>query len=326
MRKVPAFAICLPALFLFVAGCSPGGEAARSVGQLESDRIELTAEFAEPILSRNVIEGQAVRQGEVLIELDKSRIVIAIDEAKAALEQSRARHAELIRGPRREQIIAAQANVVGAERDLEFRKAQLERATELLQRELASPELYDQMKSALDASEANLEYLRARLSELLNGTTVEELRQAEQLVRQNESRVAALEIDRGRHTLVAPVDGVVDSLLFEVGERPIPGKPVAVMLSGAQPYARIYVAEELRARVRAGASATLYVDGIDTPYAGRVRWIASEAAFTPYFALTEHDRGRLSYFAKVDILDSDARLPDGVPVQVELQLVSAGGD
>ena len=85
MRKVPAFAICLPALFLFVAGCSPGGEAARSVGQLESDRIELTAEFAEPILSRNVIEGQAVRQGEVLIELDKSRIVIAIDEAERGL-------------------------------------------------------------------------------------------------------------------------------------------------------------------------------------------------------------------------------------------------
>jgi len=55
-----------------------------------------------------------------------------------------------------------------------------------------------------------------------------------------------------------------------------------------------------------------------------VRWVASESAFTPYFALTEHDRGRLSFVAKVDILDSDRRLPDGVPVEVELLLDQAG--
>jgi hypothetical protein len=34
--------------------------------------------------------------------------------------------------------------------------------------------------------------------------------------------------------------------------------------------------------------------------------------------LTEHDRGRLSFAAKVDILNADTRLPDGVPVEVEL--------
>ena len=309
-----------------LGGCEPSGGDGRSVGQLESDRIELTAEFAEPILVWKVIEGQSVSRGDVLVDQDRSRIEAAIDEAAAALAQGRARQDELVRGPRREQIIAAQANVAGAERDLEFRKAQLERTTELLQRKLASPELHDQMKAALDASETGLEYQRARLSELLSGTTIEELRQAEQAVLQLEARLAALNIDRQRHTLIAPVDGLVDSILFEVGERPIPGQPVVVMLGGAQPFARIYVAEELRARVRAGTPARLFVDGIDTPYSGRVRWIASEAAFTPYFALTEHDRGRLSYFAKVDILDSRDRLPDGVPVEVELQFESAGAD
>ena len=324
-RKFPAL-LCLYSCIASIAACDPTNGDVRSIGQLESDRIELTAEFAEPILVRKVVEGQPVTRGDVLIEQDRSRIEAAVNEAAAALAQGRARQDELIRGPRREQIIAAQANVAGAERDLEFRKAQLERTTELLQRKLASPELHDQMKAALDTSEAGLEYQRARLSELLSGTTIEELRQAEQAVLQLEARLAALNVDLQRHTLVAPVDGLVDSLLFEVGERPIPGQPVVVMLGGAQPFARIYVAEELRVRVRAGTPATLFVDGIDNPYAGRVRWIASEAAFTPYFALTEHDRGRLSYFAKVDILDGGDRLPDGVPVEVELQLESAGAD
>jgi len=48
-----------------------------------------------------------------------------------------------------------------------------------------------------------------------------------------------------------------------------------------------------------------------------VRWIASDPAFTPYYALTERDRGRLSYVAKVDITEQYERLPDGVPVEVE---------
>ena len=44
---------------------------------------------------------------------------------------------------------------------------------------------------------------------------------------------------------------------------------------------------------------------------------ASDAAFTPYYALTERDRGRLSYEAKVDLTGDRERLPDGIPVEVE---------
>ena len=52
--------------------------------------------------------------------------------------------------------------------------------------------------------------------------------------------------------------------------------------------------------------------------------MAHEAAFTPYFALTERDRGRLTYLAKIDIDDRSERLPDGVPVEVELLLPEGG--
>jgi len=120
--------------------------------------------------------------------------------------------------------------------------------------------------------------------------------------------------------LRAPVDGIVDSRLFELGERPAPGQPMVIMLSGAQPYARVFVPEPLRVRIAPGTEALIYVDGLDQVIDGRVRWVSSEAAFTPYFALTERDRGRLSYVAKVDIGETRQRLPDGVPVNVEFQI------
>ena len=59
------------------------------------------------------------------------------------------------------------------------------------------------------------------------------------------------------------------------------------------------------------------VDGIDAPLEGTVRWVSSDASFTPYFALTEHDRSRLSYLAEVD-LAAAAQLPSGVPLEARL--------
>lgn len=305
-----------------LAGCGEADESNRLVGQLESDRIELTAETFEPIIERAVIEGETVSAGQIILRQDTARVLTRMDEAQAALQQKRARYDELVRGPRRELILAAQASVSGAQKELEFRQTDLSRAEEIFARQLASPDVRDRAIVAHDSAKANLDNLEAKLNELLTGTTIEELRQAEESVRQAEAQVAAIQIDIDRHTTTAPVDGVVDSLLFEPGERPAPGQPIAILLSGEQVYARIYVPESLRVHVESGTAARIYVDGMTESLTGRVRWVASESSFTPYFALTERDRGRLSFVAKVDILDAGKRLPDGIPVEVEL-LVNA---
>ena len=91
-----------------------------------------------------------------------------------------------------------------------------------------------------------------------------------------------------------------------------------ILLPGEQPHARVYIPEEQRIRLRVGAAVKVSIDGIDATLDGRVRWVASEAMFTPYFALTERDRGHLTYAAKIDIETDGDRLPEGVPVSVEL--------
>lgn len=307
-------------LTLGTAACSADDDARLLVGQLESDRVELTAEFSEPIIERAVQEGESVRIGQVLIRQDTSRIDARIEAAEARLAETRARLAEMTRGPRQEQINAARANVDGAVKELEFREADLSRVQDLYDRELASHDLRDRAQAARDAASASLDSLEAKLDELLSGTTVEELRQAEEVVRQAEPQVRSLKVDQSRHTAVAPQDGVLDSLLFEKGERPGVGQPMAILLGGSQAYARVFIPEALRVQVVPGVNALIYVDGMENPLEGRVRWVSSDAAFTPYYALTEDDRGRLSYAAKIDIVEEMRRLPDGVPVAVELLL------
>jgi HlyD family secretion protein len=300
--------------------CDSSTDTGRFVGELASDRMELTAEVAEPIIEILVAEGETVTKGQVLMRQDAQRATARLAEADAALGQAQARLDELVRGPRSEQITAARANVDGATDELTFRRADYTRVQEIFAKQLASPELLDRAKAARDAAEANSKLRRAQLQELLSGTTIEQLTQAEQAVEQAAARRVLLQVDLSRHDIRAPVDGLVDSRLFELGERPAPGQTVLVMLPAEQPYARIYVPEHLRVQISVGMPAMIYVDGLDTAIDGRVRWVASEAAFTPYFALTERDRGHLTYLAKVDIVEERARLPNGVPVEVELML------
>jgi len=318
MNKSITISLPFSLALLTLVACDSPDAGHRIVGQLESDRIEITAEVSEPIVERAVIEGRPVVAGQLLITQNTARIESQITEARAIELQARARLDELIRGPRKELIVAAQASVRGAKDELAFRETDLDRAQQVHELNLASSDLRDRARAARDNAKANLENLQAKLDELLTGTTPEELRQAEEALSQADARIASLQIDLERHSSIAPVDGIVDSLLFEVGERPAIGQPMAILLSGQQPYARIFVPEAIRVHVMPGTSAKIFVDGLEDSLAGRVRWVASEAAFTPYFALTEHDRGRLSFAAKVDVLNADTRLPDGVPVEVEL--------
>jgi HlyD family secretion protein len=70
-------------------------------------------------------------------------------------------------------------------------------------------------------------------------------------------------------------------------------------------------------RLQAGDRVPVHVDGLDEPLEGRVRFVSNDPAFTPFFALTEHDRSRLSFLAEIDLPGGEGRvLPAGVPVQV----------
>jgi HlyD family secretion protein len=72
--------------------------------------------------------------------------------------------------------------------------------------------------------------------------------------------------------------------------------------------------------VRAGTAAKIHVDGMKQDFTGKVRFVASEAEFTPYYSLTAADRSRLSFLAEVRVDGPDAeKIPSGVPLVVTLE-------
>ncbi|MGH8028937.1 MAG: HlyD family efflux transporter periplasmic adaptor subunit, partial [Arenimonas sp.] len=139
----------------------------------------------------------------------------------------------------------------------------------------------------------------------------------EAAARAAQAQAKVQEVSLGKLGVAAPRAGRVDSLPYKLGDQAPVGAPLAILLVGAAPHARIYVPEPLRAGLKAGDAARVFVDGREGSFAGTVRTIRTEPVFTPYYALIGKDAARLSYLAEIELGSDAADLPAGLPVRVE---------
>jgi len=187
-----------------------------------------------------------------------------------------------------------------------------------MKQKLTSQAAVDQALATRDANQATFDSAHEQLLVLTNGTRPEDLRFGEAslnvalaVLNSETKKLADL-------TIIATRDGILDNLPWNLGERVTIGSPLAIVMAGEAPFARIYVPEPHRIKLSLNMPLIIRVDGLDKTISGKLRWISTEPAFTPYYALNQEERGRLMYLAEVQLPDQYANLPSGVPAQVEL--------
>jgi HlyD family secretion protein len=312
---IPAGRAFIAACALALAAC--GEEPPKALGTLEYDRITVPAPVAERIVAIDVREGEQVAAGAVLMTLDRTRVEAETQETQAEAERQREALAELEAGARSEQIQQARANLAATEADAEDANAYHERVKGLADRKLVAAAEVDRARAAASSANAQMRRAQALLDELLHGTRREQVAQGKAALRGAEAAEAAQRAVLDKLQVVAPRNGRVDSLPYRLGDQAPVGAPLVVLLVGDAPYARIYVPEPIRSRVKVGDEVRVFVEGEATALSGKVRMIRSEPSFTPYYALIGEDAARLSYLAEVSLGSDAAELPAGLPVRVE---------
>jgi HlyD family secretion protein len=289
------------------------------MGTVERDRLELVAESNERIVEIRVREGDRVAVDAILVVQEAGTIQPRLEQAQAVKTEAERNLADLLAGPRSREIEEARAALAGAESAMRTDVAEYERVDALVGRKLLSASELDRARAQRDASRATRDAARSRLELLREGTRAEQIAAARAAVAGAEAALAEVRTVADRYTVRAPRAGIVEALPYELGERPAAGRAVAILLADGAPFARVYVPEPLRTRFLPGARVEVRVDGETAPFRGVVRYVAAEAAFTPYYSLTQKDRSRLAYLAEVTLDEPEAaRLPAGVPVQVRL--------
>lgn len=289
------------------------------LGTLERERVAVTAQASERITRIDVAEGDSVQAGAPILSLDPRRSDARIEQARADVSRAKSELAELRSGSRAETIDATRADLAGAAASAANAKRERDRIAEIRRRGLNSQANLDQADTALRNANAQRDAAHARLAELLNGTRIEDIEQAEAKLANAESIVDQLELDRARYDVIAPRDGRIDALPFKLGDQPAAGAVVVSVLAGPV-YARLYVPASQRNQIQQGSVCSVSVTGSEKSFRASVRSIRSDPAFTPYFALTGDDASRLAYRAEL-VLEGPAAqsLAAGIPAQAQCQ-------
>ncbi len=290
----------------------------QALGTLEYDRIALPSPAAERIVAVGVRDGERVQAGRMLVRLDPShtQAVLAADEAQARQQREVLRELEV--GPRKEDIVRARANLAAAEADARQARVNFKRLQPMAAKGYVSAADLDRARAAAGSANGQVDAARAALDELLHGTRPEQIAQAKAALASAEAQVAAERVLLGKLDVVAPRAGIVDNIPYKLGDQAPVGAPLAILLVGDAPYARVYVPEPQRAHVHVGDMVSVQVDGREGALSGRVRLVRNEPVFTPYYALAGDDAARLSYIAEVSLGKDAAKLPAGLPVHVQL--------
>ncbi len=299
-------------------GCERSDGARLALGSLQRDRITHAATSDQVLVALPVAQGSWVEKGDLLAQLDDRLQRAKVHKARAEVAAAEANLDKLRNGARPEAVAQAQSEVVGAQATLREAERSFARIDNLVNRGLASAAELDHGRAIRDAAQAALRSAQERLLELTNGTREEDLRMAEAQLAATRGELEAEQQSLSDLTILATRSGRLDNLPWNLGERVRSGSPVAVVLAGKAPYARVYVPEPYRVSVKTGQRLRVRVDGSERDWQGEVRWISSEPAFTPYYALNESERSRLMYLAEVQLPDEAAELPDGLPAQVVL--------
>lgn len=309
-------------------------------GRIESDVVNVSSKLAGRIVQLAAREGDTVKTGAALIQLDDRSVTAQLQEAQSALATAAARteSARVSLAVMSKEvpvnIAIAEANLAAAEaaeRRAIATEAQDERDAGRAQRLLQDGTLPQQAaeqadlawKSSRDqraAAQANRAQAQQSLADARLGPDRIRAQQAELLsleATRNEAaaRVAQAQTAVDDLRVTSPIDAIVTSRFANLGEVVNAGMPLLELVDLDRLYLKVYVPEKDIGRVRRGLPARIYTDAYPRePFDATVRYIGARAEFTPKEVQTPDERTKLVYEVRLYLnRNPDHKLTPGMP-------------
>ena len=287
-------------------------------GYAEGDYVRVAALEGGTVAAIPVQRGDKVADGALLFQLDMTAETAGFNQASAQLEQARAQLADVSKGLRPTELDAIKAARTSAVATLTKTSADLSRANQLFKDGHIS-------KAAIDAATANRDAANGALRELDAQLATGKLSARDDQVAAAQAQVKAAEatLENAKWRLseregYAPNGGTVDDVYFRVGETATPGQSVVSILPPENIKLRFFIAEPELSRVHVGDKVTLACDGCADNLTGTVRFISTQAEYTPPVIYSENAKSKLVYMAEAIPDSAPETFHPGQPVQVTL--------
>ena len=335
-RRTPVIAaLAMGAAALTLGGCREKAPAdhIRVSGYVEATEVRVAPEVGGRLIDLKVDEGDRVKAGDVIAQLDTADIALALQRAAAERLGADAQLRLLVAGARAEDIRQAEAQLAAAEADLAASKQELSSAERDLKRfeallasnsgaEKPRDDAATRRDVAGDRVKAGEQRVRAAaetVARLKAGARREEIDAARARLAGADAQIATLEKAQRDATVVAPASGIVTQKLADEGELLAPRTPIVVLANLDEVWANVYVDEPLVPRVTLGQAATIFTDAGGAGIGGTVTFISPKAEFTPRNVQTAEERSKLVFRVKVTVNNEKGVLKQGMPVEAEIR-------
>jgi len=331
-RSLAALAVCAAALA--PAGCrqKPPADHVRVSGYVEATEVRVAPEVGGRLVDLKVAEGDRVKTGDVIAQLDTADIALALQRAAAERLGADAQLRLLVAGARDEDIRQAEAQQAAAEADLGAARQELASAERDLARfesllasnsgaEKPRDDAATRRAVTVDRVKAAEQRVRAAaetVARLKAGARREEIDAARARLAGADAQIATLEKAQRDATVLAPASGMVTQKLVDPGELLAPRTPIVVLADLDHVWANVYLDEPLVPRVTLGQPATVYTDAGGPGIEGTITFISPKAEFTPRNVQTAEERSKLVFRLKVTVNNEKGVLKQGMPVEAEI--------
>lgn len=341
-------------------------------GTIETREIRVGSKVGGRVEAVLAQEGQEVTAGQPLVRFEVAELQTQQEQAQARIEQQQARLNRLLSGarpeekaqaraatetaranleavknwPRPEEIEQARASLAAAEADLKNAEAAFERTRQLRSTGDISQQEFDAARFRLDNLRARRDAEKKKLELLLNGSRKEDIRAAEERLRQAQeaqalvqagprseeiadaraqlaeaqARLEQIKIQLAEGEVKAPAAATVEVLSVRPGDLLTPNQSIARLLEKDQIFVRVYIPEPQLGLVKVGQKAKIKVDSFnDKTFDGVIEQINTQGEFTPRNIQSRDERNHQVFGIKIRIDNREGKLRAGMAADVTLE-------
>ncbi len=287
------------------------------------DIREAQAAFNDSGFVTNLLvqEGDRVRKGQLIAEMDNQRYRASWTAAMAQAQNQKQILAALLAGSRPEQIAQAKAQMDALAVEYQNDAVNYWRYATLTQTNAATRQQRDDAKAARDKAGQNYEAAKQAYVLAVEGPRKEDITaaQAAHDAAIANANLAAVELRDTK--LYAPSDGIIEERILETGDMATPQTPVYTIALTNPLWVRAYVPEISVGKIKPGMAVNITTDSYPGKiYSGWVGYLSPNAEFTPQNVETPDLRAELVYQLRVYVCDDNNQLRLGMPATVSIDL------
>jgi HlyD family secretion protein len=290
-------------LGLLAISCSVKNSPHTVSGTIETDEVRVASRYGGRIEKILANEGEALKTGQIIVELDAAELAARRDQIAAQL-------AELKAGPRKEEIEAAKHDWEALAAEAAQARSDAERADALFEQKTISQTEREQALTRAQTLEKQVAAAKSRYDLLQAGTRPEKIAQATAQLAEMDAQIREMKI-------ASPGECILEVLHVKRGDVVGPNREIATLLLPQHLWVRVYVPEPWLGHIQLGEKVTVRVDSYPgKDLEGIVEQIARQAEFTPRNVQTVGERIKQVFGVKVRLDHRQGNLRAGMAADV----------